>query len=123
MSLQSLTATLSAILYILLKGKAGEAYNVANEGTYITIREMAEFLCAEFNPKCKVVLDLHNDMGYAPVTKLNLSTDKLRRLGWGTSYSLKEMFERLIRSIQYARCHYGHCDYLDYAFPFWHTGT
>lgn len=94
------TDCISAILYILLKGEAGEAYNVANEGTYITIREMAEFLCAEFNPKCKVVLDLHNDMGYAPVTKLNLSTDKLRRLGWGTSYSLKEMFERLIRSIQ-----------------------
>lgn len=94
------TDCISAILYILLKGEAGEAYNVANEKTYITIREMAEFLCAEFNPKCKVVLDLHNDMGYAPVTKLNLSTDKLRRLGWGTSYSLKEMFERLIRSIQ-----------------------
>lgn len=56
------TDCISAILYILLKGEAGEAYNVANEMTYITIREMAELLCAEFNPSCKVVLDLHNDM-------------------------------------------------------------
>ena len=34
----------SAILYILLKGNNGEAYNVANSETYISIREMAEFL-------------------------------------------------------------------------------
>lgn len=94
------TDCISAILYILFKGEAGEAYNVANEGTYITIREMAEFLCAEFNPSCKVVLDLHNDMGYAPVTKLNLSTDKLRALGWRPRFGLKEMFDKLITSIK-----------------------
>lgn len=93
------TDCISAILYILLKGEAGEAYNVANEGTYISIREMAEFLCSEFNPNCKVVLDLHNDMGYAPVTKLNLSADKLQALGWSPKYGLKEMFDRLINSI------------------------
>lgn len=93
------TDCISAILYILLKGEAGEAYNVANQKTYISIREMAEFLCAEFNPNCKVVLDLHNDMGYAPVTKLNLSTDKLRALGWSPKYGLKDMFDRLINSI------------------------
>ena len=94
------TDCISAILYILLKGEAGEAYNVANEMTYITIREMAELLCAEFNPSCKVVLDLHNDMGYAPVTKLNLSTDKLRALGWRPRFGLKEMFDKLITSIK-----------------------
>lgn len=94
------TDCISAILYILLKGEAGEAYNVANEMTYITIREMAELLCAEFNPSCKVVLDLHNDMGYAPVTKLNLSTDKLRALGWRPRFGLKEMFDKLISSIK-----------------------
>ena len=94
------TDCISAILYILLKGEAGEAYNVANEGTYITIREMAEFLCAEFNPSCKVVLDLHNDMGYAPVTKLNLSAEKLQALGWKPRFGLKGMYAKLITSIK-----------------------
>jgi len=93
------TDCISAILYILLKGEAGEAYNVANEKTYISIRHMAEFLCSEFNPNCKVVLDLHDDMGYAPVTKLNLSADKLQALGWSPKYGFKEMFDRLINSI------------------------
>lgn len=95
------TDCISAILYILLKGKAGEAYNVANEKTYISIREMAEFLCAEFNPNSKAVVELHDDMGYAPVTKLNLNTKKIRELGWEPRYGLKEMFERLIAYTRY----------------------
>lgn len=94
------TDCISGILYILLKGESGEAYNVANEKTYIPIREMAEFLCVEFNPNCKVVLDLHDDMGYAPVTKLNLSSENLRSLGWKPSYGLRDMFDRLIESIK-----------------------
>ena len=32
----------SAILYILLKGKNGEAYNIADEASNISIRELAE---------------------------------------------------------------------------------
>ena len=82
-----------------MKGESGEAYNVANEKTYISIRAMAELLRAEFNPNSKVVLDLHDDMGYAPVTKLNLGTNKLRGLGWEPRYGLKEMFRRLIDSM------------------------
>jgi len=93
------TDCISAILYILLKGEAGEAYNVANEKTYISIREIAELLCEEFNSNSKVVLDLHDDMGYAPVTKLHLSAAKLEALGWKPRFGLKEMFAKLIKSI------------------------
>ena len=42
-------------------------------------------------------------MGYAPVTKLNLSTKKLEALGWKPFFNLEEMFDRLInyyKSIQ-----------------------
>ena len=90
----------SAILTILLKGANGEAYNVANQETYISIREMAEFLRDNFNPQIRVVVEEHPQMGYAPVTKLHLSTDKLMSLGWRPQYDLKEMFFRLITSIK-----------------------
>lgn len=93
------TDCVSAILYILLKGNRGEAYNVANEETYISIREMAEFLCDNYNPNIKVVVEEHPEMGYAPVMKLHLSTKKLESLGWKPQYDLKEMFDRLIDSI------------------------
>lgn len=90
------TDCVSAILYILLKGNKGEAYNVANSKTYISIRELAEFLRDNFNPNVRVILEEHPEMGYAPVTKLHLSTEKLESLGWKPQYNLKDMFSRLI---------------------------
>lgn len=93
------TDCVSAILYILLKGNNGEAYNVANSETYISIREMAEFLRDNFNPNIRVIVEEHPEMGYAPVTKLHLSTEKLESLGWKPQYDLKMMYERLIKSL------------------------
>ena len=90
----------SAILYIILKGEKGEAYNVANQETYISIKDMANFLCTHFNPQLKVIIEEHPEMGYAPVTKLNLSTEKLKSLGWLPRYGLYEMFDRLIKSFR-----------------------
>ena len=94
------TDCVSAILYILLRGEKGEAYNVANQETYISIKDMAKFLCTHFNPQLRVVIEEHPEMGYAPVTKLNLSTEKLKSLGWLPHYGLYEMFDRLIKSFR-----------------------
>lgn len=94
------TDCVSAILYILIRGEKGEAYNVANEETYTSIKDMADFLCAHFNPQLKVVVEEHPEMGYAPVTKLNLSTEKLKSLGWSPRYGLYDMFDRLIKSFK-----------------------
>ena len=90
----------SALLFILMKGKKGEPYNVANQSTYISIRELAEFLRENFCPTVKVIVEEHPELGYAPVTKLHLSTDKLMRLGWKPQVNLKDMFNRLINSMQ-----------------------
>ncbi|MCQ2211190.1 MAG: NAD(P)-dependent oxidoreductase [Paludibacteraceae bacterium] len=92
--------TVSAILYILLKGKSGEVYNVANEDTYISIKDLAEFLKENFNDKIDVRVELHPELGYAPVTQLRLSSKKLMDLGWKPVYNLKLMFEKLINSMK-----------------------
>lgn len=89
------TDCISGILYILLKGGDGNAYNVANEGTYISARGMAEYLKKEFNPDIDVVVELKEGMGYAPATKQRLSTKKLEDLGWQPQFSLHNIFERL----------------------------
>ena len=93
------TDCVSAILHIMLKGQKGEAYNVANDDTYISIRDMAELLRRQFNPAVRVIIEQHPEMGYAPVTRLHLSSEKLRALGWSPRYSLVEMFSRLIQSL------------------------
>ena len=94
------TDAISAILYILLKGKNGEAYNVANEDTYISARGMAEYLKEHFNPNINIRIELNERMGYAPATKQRLSSKKLKALGWIPQYGLKEIFERLIEYIK-----------------------
>ena len=94
------TDAISAILFILLRGNAGEAYNVANEDTYISIKNLAEFVRDNYNPLINVRVKLNDNMGYAPVTKLNLSTEKLKGLGWLPHYGLYDMFDRLIKSLR-----------------------
>ncbi len=95
------TDCVSAILYILLKGENGEAYNVANQDTYISIREMAEFLRDNFNPQIDVRVEMHPEMGYAPVTRLRLSSEKLMALGWKPQIGLLEMYSNLLNSFRF----------------------
>lgn len=90
----------SAIIYMLLFGKKGEAYNVANKESYISIRDMALLVASMSNPLVKVVFNLNDNLGYAPETKLRLDTAKIEQLGWKPRYGLKEMFERLIESMK-----------------------
>lgn len=93
------TDCIEALLYILIRGKKGEAYNVATPGTYISIKDMAKFLKDNFNPKIDVSVDLGKGYGYAPETRLNLNVDKLLELGWTPRYDLRQMYERLIKSL------------------------
>lgn len=93
----------SGILTILLKGKSGQAYNVANKNTLITIRGMAEMLIEKYPESgTKLVFDIAEDvtkLGYNPKVKINLATDKLEALGWSAKTDLPEMFDHLIKSM------------------------
>lgn len=81
----------SAILYILKYGKAGEAYNVANPSTYISARNLAYFIQLNFNPDIQVRFELSDHTPFAPTTRLNLSVSKLETLGWHPQYMLHDI--------------------------------
>lgn len=89
------TDAVSALLYIALRGQDGQAYNVANEATYISAYDMAQYLKANFNPAITVRMEISDGYGYAAPTKLRLSALRLRNLGWCPQYGLKEIFSRL----------------------------
>ena len=89
----------SAIIIVLLKGKSGEAYNAANEQTYCTIYDMAYMVsleCANGEIEVNIREKDITQLGYAPVLKMNLNTEKLRELGWIPSKSLIEMYKDMI---------------------------
>lgn len=85
-----------AILCVLCNGDPGEAYNAAREDSYISVRDMAQFVHENFNQGGKVVFHLRDDMGYAPTTKLKLDVSKLKALGWDAESGLYEMFADVI---------------------------
>lgn len=92
--------TVLGLFYILLRGIPGEAYNVANMDTAVSIREMAELVCSLFPEKdLRLVFDIPEDisaLGYNPERIIRLDSSKLLALGWKPSTGLKEMFTRMI---------------------------
>lgn len=91
---------IAAIMTLLVKGKAGEAYNIANEDSHITIRNMAELVAREIaGEKIQVVIDIPEDsvsLGYAPPIKMWLDASKMRELGWKPEIGLVEAYKRMI---------------------------
>ena len=93
-----------AILVVLSKGYNGEAYNVANESTYCSIAEMADYVSTEYaNGRIKVRIEEDNDVvkkyGYADTLYMNLSCEKIRQLGWVPKSGMKKMYDNMIEGM------------------------
>lgn len=93
-----------AIYTVLLKGKNSEIYNVSNEETYCSILKMAELVATECaDNKINVKIETEENIekfGYAPTLKMNLSSEKLKTLDWNCNHNLKNMYNRLIKSLR-----------------------
>ena len=93
---------IKALLLLLKEGKNGDAFTVVNEETTRTIAEMAQMVAEKFtNGESKVIFDIPegNQFGYAPDTKMRLSNEKLRGLGWQPEIPLEEMYRRMLPSL------------------------
>ena len=87
----------SALLFILMKGEKSQAYNIADESSNITIKELAEMIAGIGGQK--VVIELPSDAektGYNVVKKSVFSTKKLSLLGWYIQGSMKQKMEKTI---------------------------
>lgn len=79
-----------AILWVLLRGKTGEAYNAGDPGSDITLLDLAEIVADHAGTK--VVFDLPDETerrGYSTATKALLDASKLRALGWAAKYDIQ----------------------------------
>ena len=87
----------AAILFVLIHGKTGEAYNLSSSACDIRLRDFAR-ICAEFNGG-QVEFDLPSDTeskGYSIADRAIMDSGKLKALGFTPKYGIKEAIERTI---------------------------
>lgn len=78
------------MLYVLADGTCGEAYNLADSGSDITLRELAA-LVADISGR-KVVFDVPSESeraGYSTATRAVMCGEKLKALGWRPQYDIE----------------------------------
>lgn len=78
------------MLYVLARGSRGEAYDLADGGSDITLKELAS-LVAETAGK-KVVFELPDAAeraGYSTATRAVMKGEKLKALGWNAKYDIE----------------------------------
>lgn len=88
----------AGLLFILLKGDSGQAYNIADESSNITIKELAQMVAQKSGRK--VIIDIPSEeekKGFNVVTKSIYSTTKLSALGWSILGSMEEKIDRTIK--------------------------
>jgi nucleoside-diphosphate-sugar epimerase len=89
----------SAILMILLKGAGGQAYNVADENSNVTIRELAKIIARVGHRQLKFDIDIQSG-NTTPISKAVFNIEKLRNLGWNSSFCIKEGLEHTIETLR-----------------------
>lgn len=92
------TDAAAALLTILLRGEAGNAYNIANRASVHTIREYAETLAKLAG--VNVVFDLPPEAeraGYSTVSRAVQDPAKLEGLGWKAGHTLESGMRQMLR--------------------------
>ena len=90
----------SGLLYVLLLGAMGEAYNISDVSGDITLRDLAAELAAIAGTK--VVFDLPSAAeaaGFSKATKARLSSAKLQALGWKSLFPIKVGLHHTVESL------------------------
>lgn len=87
----------TAILTILINGQCGEAYNISNRDSVVSIRDVADELAAASG--VSVIFENPTDAekkSYNPMKNSVLDSTKLEALGWNGRFGLKEGIEKTL---------------------------
>ena len=91
----------SGLITVLINGKSGAPYNIANPNVRITIAKLAEIIAKAVNKKVifadPSVLDIANR---TPIAKQVLSSKKLENLGWVPMFNANEGVEHTIKILK-----------------------
>ena len=91
-----------AILFVMLNGECGKAYNVASEASNVRLAHFAK-VCAD-QAGTSVVFDLPSETeakGYSIASKAVMSSSRLVEAGWNAVYSFEDAIERTIKVLSH----------------------
>ena len=87
---------ISAVFTVLFKGKNGEVCNASNPDTFLTVKDLANYVFSKFNPDICIEFsgeDTSVTEGYLPQRSLVQKVDKLKNLGWEILTDLEYIYE------------------------------
>lgn len=87
----------SGIFAVLLKGEKGNAYNIANKNSNVTIREIAQNLTSLYNKN--IIFENPCDKeknSFNPVSQSVLDATKLENLNWTAKYDIIAALKRTV---------------------------
>ena len=85
------------LLTVILRGESGEAYNIADEASNITLKALAKIIADHAGKQ--VVFEIPDAIeaaGYSMATKALLDGSKLKKLGWKPFYTIQDGIPRTI---------------------------
>lgn len=91
----------SGLFTVLLKGELGQAYNIADEKSDITLKNLAQLIANIANTQ--VVFDIPNaieTVGFSKATLARLEAKKLQSLSWTASTDIKTGMTKTIAIIK-----------------------
>ena len=87
----------SGILYCLLRGECGQAYNIADPASDITLRDLAAIIAGIAGKEVVFEIpDAVESAGYSKATKAIMDGSKAKKLGWQPMYNMQTGLERTI---------------------------
>lgn len=87
-----------AILWIMLKGESGEAYNIADLKSNCHLKDLAELIAKK--SETKVIYEIPSEQenkGFSKVQNAILDSSKLKRLGWKSFFDIDKGIDHTLR--------------------------
>lgn len=95
------TDAVNAVFYTLLKGKSGEAYNVADQESDMTLRGLAQTLADIAGTQVAYERPGESEKkGYSRAAKAMLDAGRLKELGWRARVHMREGLSSVVSSMK-----------------------
>ncbi len=97
------TDAVSGLFYVILCGECGEAYNISDGKSDITLADLAKTIADHVGSKVVFEIpDATEQAGYSKATKARIDGTKLKNIGWNARYDIKGGIGRTIEILKQA---------------------